>query len=1425
MIRVLATPGCEKTESTNQSEQPMKRSRLQPSSIISPALAVAFAVTAATTLRAQPQITAAQLVAVTPLALTNCLSWGNYYFLHGPYADLPYPPLPGPPRDLPGDTPVYDLGGGIFVIDDTAIDWSAIWQARELDSALSGLEVQYGLRAAAAGGVVRPMDLSSYTDDDLYLLAPVVTNNTAWLSLHPSASEVANGSAVYDLYLTTSLSPEGEGLNLTNWMWVLRTDPSGQTNLLVTDLWADGVFFRLGRTNSTAGDGISDAFKMLVSHTDVNTLQGPFILTQPLSQIVYSGDTVTFSVAVEGAQPLSYQWGSNGVALVGETNAALTLAAVQLSDAADYSVLVTSPAALSTLSSNATLAVYDSTGMGFIPVIGPRQDFTFKRGPTYLIYSPVELYGHSVIQGASVIKFATWTNSTLQVKGSLTTETAAYSPGILTCMNDNSVGIPISGSSGSPLTASNHCAYLDLSGAQGWQPTLSNLRFSYADQGVTTPVGAATLDLWHCQFWQCASAVVNAVTNGPSSTRFHNVLFAACQSAVLVAGSEVAITGEHITADVGSFWTGETPPVSLLLTNSIIIGSVASGPDLTTDHCAINPPPPVFQASAGGGYYLTNDSPYQSAGTTNITARLLVDLRQKTAQPPLAFPVQTTLKGELALLPRAARYTGGTLALGYHYDAVDYTVAILTLENCTVTVEPGTAIAVRCDPSPDDPQTFSRIGFDLCNGARLAGCGTPTQPIVFTTVRFVQEQPCPLNYCANLLSDLPPDGDTPPTLDFRFCNFYFGTEDYHVLGGMLSYWVWSPSDNSSLNWAMRDCNLRGGGINLGYPGTAFLEWLPPGSVCWVNNVFEAVDINLDPTYYWINPYLLNVDLPFQAANNLFRGGRLRLVPTPTSAGNWTLHDNLFERVAFQQDTDLPLDHDHNGYWPCSQSELDAAPVDIDGLVSASTSQLRADTGGTTYPASDKVLTGAPPYQSGPFGDYYLPTTTALYNAGSRVPSDAGLYHYTTRLDQVKEGEESSGHMVNIGLHYIAATNGVPKDSDGDGIPDYVENASGTGTVGANETDWQTQYTSPGVYDPTNSVYDDVDLSGSGLVGRVKKALGIDPFDPSNPLTLNPVGLDEEWGILTYEVPIPYAVLTNIGSLNLNVNGIDVALEDFGPATNGNALLNWNTTYEPPGQQFLQARLALKDLAADRAVMSGLGMLVPFYSSNIVRFFETDALFDDTLDFLDAELPALYANYTISLYDPSTTPPTFISAITNSTYSGIIQEDWTVTYQDGITPFTGLQLDAVFDVTLLDQMGGNPTAHRQHAKKLNRIRTKEKVSASGYDGFDVVYFYTPTNNALSSLFCNWGQVWMGMQGVVDILTLDEWDWKVYYSYFNLPGWPTVYAGYPGYVTSRATVTNTLYPDMANGTTKNFFGYGHGSPGGLASYAPPGATPDV
>ena len=68
----------------------------------------------------------------------------------------------------------------------------------------------------------------------------------------------------------------------------------------------------------------------------------------------------------------------------------------------------------------------------------------------------------------------------------------------------------------------------------------------------------------------------------------------------------------------------------------------------------------------------------------------------------------------------------------------------------------------------------------------------------------------------------------------------------------------------------------------------------------------------------------------------------------------------------------------------------------------------------------------------------------------------GLYHYTVRSDQTKEASST----LDIGFHYIAtssSTSTVPLDTDGDGVPDYLEDINGNGTVNSGETDWQSGF--------------------------------------------------------------------------------------------------------------------------------------------------------------------------------------------------------------------------------------------------------------------------------------------------------------------------------------------------------------------------------
>ena len=56
---------------------------------------------------------------------------------------------------------------------------------------------------------------------------------------------------------------------------------------------------------------------------------------------------------------------------------------------------------------------------------------------------------------------------------------------------------------------------------------------------------------------------------------------------------------------------------------------------------------------------------------------------------------------------------------------------------------------------------------------------------------------------------------------------------------------------------------------------------------------------------------------------------------------------------------------------------------------------------------------------------------------------------------MKEGEDTSSTKVAIGFHYVAVdTSKNPKDKDGDGTADYLEDNNGSGVFDVGEFDWQ-----------------------------------------------------------------------------------------------------------------------------------------------------------------------------------------------------------------------------------------------------------------------------------------------------------------------------------------------------------------------------------
>jgi hypothetical protein len=625
-----------------------------------------------------------------------------------------------------------------------------------------------------------------------------------------------------------------------------------------------------------------------------------------------------------------------------------------------------------------------------------------------------------------------------------------------------------------------------------------------------------------------------------------------------------------------------------------------------------------------------------------------------------------------------------------------------------------------------------------------------------------------------------------------------------------------------MNLSLRDCVLRGGAIEIGLDIDNFNPEFPSwgsGSLQFVNNTFDNVGVSVEPTAYEAG-WGMHVDLAFTARNNLFRSGPwFHLEPIPASAGNWTLTDNFFDRADIIQDVNFgagytqPLDFGYNGYWPLTTNELrwDHYLNPWGYLTNSTKLQATATSDGST----EVVLSSPAPYAAGPFGKFYLSATTPLYQAGSQTAGDAGLTQYTTLSSQEKD---SSTAPVSIGLHYVPATNSAALDSDNDGVPDYVEVEHGTDPNNV-MTDGLTN-------DAYNAAYDDVDLSGSGLVGRIKKALGLEPLNPGNPLTLRQIITGEEPDFATFEVPVSYDAVAASGTLSMSMNGLDVTLGECARATNGNCLLSFNVDFDPAGPHLLSPAFRVNaDPMVPYSTTAASGFVQSYYSSNSLQFDVNGSMFDDSGAYLDARLFAQSADYTIDLYDTTTNPAAWILTITNSTSTGTIQENWGVTNSDG-TPFGGTSVQAVFAILPPGTLSSSGTTANSMDKKAGPPHGPAKhltryagATREAGPNFDFVYMYTPTNSALSGAFGNIngnpGVIWMGMQGVVNtLLTPVEASGghdDHYYSSFDrctsqdFPGQP----GIPGYLTSRTTVTNVLLPDMVGTQTRQFYASSHGS----------------
>ncbi len=669
-------------------------------------------------------------------------------------------------------------------------------------------------------------------------------------------------------------------------------------------------------------------------------------------------------------------------------------------------------------------------------------NYTFQGDTTYYISGPVALSGTSAFEGGAVIKYAT--NASLNVlwPAALNSLATAYRPVIFTAKDDNSVGASISGSTGSPTNyyANPAIAYTG-SANSGSGFSLDNFRISYAQQAINASGISISINLSDGQIVNCGNPFY---TPGQAAVSVENVLMANFQTAFVMSlcnvhaqnstfvgllqgppnyapsflampafgsGSMFLNFQNCILADITAFCPAN--PGALNGDHNGFYGNSGSAFGTVTVTAPVYP----FQAVGAGNYYLTNSSGFTNWGTTNIDPALLAKLRKKTTYPPIVLSNLTVSYMGTNLLPQALRDTNSTLNLGYHYDPLDYLFSHITVGGSPITLSNGVAVGL-----------FGTSGFVVQAG------GFNSQGRADTMNRLawypsVQEQAVKLAGVSTVNSAIfSTAGGSPELITLRFT-------DLPMLGNRQPFFDQCYSYNGPMV-NVKDSWLRG--INLAvnrYFVTGFLG----SSVTLQNNLLERSTVNLnagyvdyfgDGTAVYQNP----LNLGFY--NNLFWQSSLALsdldreVVSPYQA-YWVMSDNLFDTTAFTFSGDGSYTNDihiyTNAYFNTANPLGEINPLIVTNLT----------------------------YATAALGPWYIGSASpSLVDRGSRLASalGLGLYHYTTQPNQVKE----TNSIVDIGFHYVAVKgNGNPVDTDGDGVPDYIEDSNGDGIYDAGDiSNWR-----------------------------------------------------------------------------------------------------------------------------------------------------------------------------------------------------------------------------------------------------------------------------------------------------------------------------------------------------------------------------------
>lgn len=643
------------------------------------------------------------------------------------------------------------------------------------------------------------------------------------------------------------------------------------------------------------------------------------------------------------------------------------------------------------------IASVSASEPGFVldyTIVNSSANYTFEGDKTYHVTGPVNLTGTTTIEGGAVVKFNV--GGQINIMNTVQCKTAPYRPAIFTAKDDNTYGENIPGSTGTP---SGKYAAVALSLQNGGN--LSYIRVLYAKEAVYSRLW---YEVKHSQFVRCgwglvtdhAGVAARNILMNDVGTNFHGRFYTA-YTEHLTTHRAVRLNDdwEFQYYDVGS---GESQPSSTVtLVNSLIAEVDDNGVVPLWENHVGRPAPGsvVFQTVGAGAHYLANGSPYRNAGgIASVDFNLRNELKQKTTFPPQIVSTDVTVSTTLP--PQATRDTD-TLDLGYHYDPIDYAANYIWIRPGVNFKLVGGAVLATYGAS---------AGVRLIGGGRFESEGTPAQPNTLIRYTSAQEQPV---WWARIGH---------PSWSGHLWDLYYGGEV--ILRFTEISWLGHHPNfrriTSELSGTLRinDSEIYGGAIWL-WTSPQYEMNVEVRNSLWWRNSFSAQDY--DETEYPEDPIWGYAYVSLY--NNLFVKGSLAFYHGFPGT-DWVVQDNAFDNITAAIVSDQWIYHSHNGYI---------------------NTPVLPDTQG------DDVSLSSFSYQAGPAGTRgaFYHGSTGFRDKGSRTAAAAGLYHFTTQADQVKDSAE-----VDIGYHYVAFAAGKPLDMDNDGLTDYQEDSNGNGSQDAGE---------------------------------------------------------------------------------------------------------------------------------------------------------------------------------------------------------------------------------------------------------------------------------------------------------------------------------------------------------------------------------------